>query len=60
MRDHTLLEVLFIITKSSDFPENFIEVSFLMLLLSVILLFIQLQLVLILLPIVSRFCILAE
>ena len=60
MSDHTLLKVLFIITKSSDFPENFIEVSFLMLLLSVIFLFIQLQLVLILLPIVSRFCILAE
>ena len=60
MRDHTLLEVLFIIAEFSDFPENFIEVSLLMLLLSVILLFIQLKLVLVLLPVVWRLFVLSE
>ena len=60
MRDHTLLKVLFIITEFSDFPENFIEVSLLMLLLCVILLFIQLKLVLVLLPVVWRLFVLSE
>ena len=60
MRDHTLLEVLFIIAEFSYFPKNFIEVSFFMLLLSVILLLIRLKLVLVLLPVVWRLFVLSE
>ena len=60
MRDHTLLEVLFIIAEFSDFPENFIEVSLFMQLFSIILLLIRLKLVLVLLPVVWRLFVLSK